>query len=230
MVGPIIAGPMAASVGWRNFWWLNVAMLAFNIVTLVVLFPETKWHRMHPNEVAPGGNVTPDGHGQGVQSDVSSTDKTHGGHSGVNDVDEIETKGPMPDLGLGHTDTAVADPYLGHGGPSRAQFRLWQPADQHTSWWTEIWTPWKLFAFPIVEFASFVVSWSASCFLTVNLTQAQNFAAPPYNYSSTVIGKLPFPYPLLSPSLPFTLFPLPLLFSNPHFSPQDTSALGTLLT
>ncbi|KUL89205.1 hypothetical protein ZTR_03616 [Talaromyces verruculosus] len=46
----------------------------------------------------------------------------------------------------------------------------------------------KLFAFPIVEFSSFVVSWCASSFLTLNLTQSQNFAAPPYNFSSQSIG------------------------------------------
>lgn len=55
-----------------------------------------------------------------------------------------------------------------------------------------LWTPWKLFAFPIVQFASFIVSWSASCFLTVNLTQSQVFAAPPYSFSETSIGLLNF--------------------------------------
>ena len=48
--------------------------------------------------------------------------------------------------------------------------------------------PWHLLAFPIVEFSAFIVSWSASCFLTLNLTQSQAFAAPPYNFSSTKIG------------------------------------------
>ncbi|KAJ9664369.1 hypothetical protein H2198_000298 [Neophaeococcomyces mojaviensis] len=47
--------------------------------------------------------------------------------------------------------------------------------------------PWKLFAFPIVVFASFAVSWSASCFLTLNLTQSQEFAAPPYDFSSQTV-------------------------------------------
>ena len=52
----------------------------------------------------------------------------------------------------------------------------------------DFWIPWKLFAFPIVEWAAFVVSWSASSFLTINLTQAQNFAAPPYNFSAQSVG------------------------------------------
>lgn len=54
------------------------------------------------------------------------------------------------------------------------------------------WTPWKLFAFPIVEFAAFVVSWSCSSFLTINLTQSQNFAAPPYNLDSQTVGFMNF--------------------------------------
>src|SRR5271163_5184022 len=33
----------------------------------------------------------------------------------------------------------------------------------------DFWIPWRLFALPIVEFAAFVVSWSASSFLTINL-------------------------------------------------------------
>ena len=56
----------------------------------------------------------------------------------------------------------------------------------------DIWIPWKLFMFPIVEFSSFVVSWSCSSFLTINLTQSQNFAAPPYNYNSQNIGFMNF--------------------------------------
>jgi len=52
----------------------------------------------------------------------------------------------------------------------------------------ELFLPWKLFLFPIVEFSSFVVSWTASSFLTLNLTQSQAFAAPPYNFTSTKIG------------------------------------------
>jgi MFS family permease len=53
---------------------------------------------------------------------------------------------------------------------------------------TEFVVPWKLFAFPIVEFAAFAVSWSASVFLTLNLTQSQIFSAPPYNLGPQTVG------------------------------------------
>lgn len=48
--------------------------------------------------------------------------------------------------------------------------------------------PWYLSAFPTVESSAFVVSWTASSFLTLNLTQSQVFAAPPHNFPSTKIG------------------------------------------
>lgn len=78
------------------------------------------------------------------------------------------------------------DPFLGRGKPSKAQWRLAQPYEGN--FLMELWLPWKLFLFPIVEFSSFVVSWTASSFLTLNLTQSQAFAAPPYNFTSTKIG------------------------------------------
>jgi len=78
---------------------------------------------------------------------------------------------------------------LGKGSPSKQQWKLFQPNPHPLkSILLDLWIPWKLFAFPIVEFASFVVSWSASCFLTDNLLQSQAFAAPPYNYSPLTIG------------------------------------------
>jgi MFS family permease len=43
MIGPIVSGSVALNVGWRNFWWLNVALGAFVLIYIVFLFPETKF-------------------------------------------------------------------------------------------------------------------------------------------------------------------------------------------
>ncbi len=81
------------------------------------------------------------------------------------------------------------DPCLGKGSPSRQQFMPFQRnSHPFKTLLIDFWIPWRLFAFPIVEWAAFVVSWSASSFLTINLTQAQNFAAPPYSFSSQSVG------------------------------------------
>jgi hypothetical protein len=175
---------MAEKVGWRSFWWLNVGLFALTFLTTVFLFPETKWHRIHPDEIV----QTSDSQSAFETAPASATLKpeeaiiefifSEAGHASQN---------RFPDLAA--SETAQKDPFLGRGGPSKKHFSLFQAADPHSNLWDELFTPWKLLALPIVEFASFVVSWSASCFLTINLTQSQNFAAPPYNYSSLTIGK-----------------------------------------
>ena len=97
----------------------------------------------------------------------------------------------MPDLE--HSETAARDPFLGKGYPSKQQWQFMQPnANPFKSIIMDLWLPWKLFAYPIVELAAFVTSWSCSSFLTLNLTQSQAFAGPPYNISPTNIGFMNF--------------------------------------
>lgn len=104
-----------------------------------------------------------------------------------------QTTSADPSNKLSPAKTAERDPYLGKGTPSKQQFKLFQPnAHPFRSILLDLYIPWKLFLFPIVEFSSFVVSWSASCFLTLNLTQSQVFNAPPYEFSSQSIGFMNF--------------------------------------
>jgi MFS family permease len=167
MVGPIISGSMALHVGWRNFWWLNVAMAIFIELYIIFLFPETKWQRSRFDEVV---------HKQQLE----------GGTHIADPEEKIEANREAP---LAREETAQRDPHLGKGKPTKQQFLPFQPnAHPFKAIFYDLWIPWKLFAFPIVEFASFVVSWSCSSFLTLNLTQSQAFAAPPYNFSSQTIG------------------------------------------
>jgi MFS family permease len=190
--GPIIAGAMADNVGWRSFWWLNVALLGAGILMVVFMFPETRYHRPHPNEIVHIGahsDASPTSTGKPIENPAAST---------VEDVEKIQqvpTSATVPPnaIDLTLTATAARDPYLGKGAPGKSQWRIFQPnAHPFKSIFLDLWIPWKLFAFPIVEFASFVVSWSCSSFLTINLTQSQAFAAPPYNFSAQSIGFMNF--------------------------------------
>ena len=164
MIAPIISGPMSEQVGWRNFWWLYTAMVVVSLIMIVFMQPETLYHRHHPGDVDTIDSSSDSDQKKGVGSDVK-------------------------ELGLTPVETAQRDPYLGRGTPSKVQFGFFKP---NPNWVKalalDFWIPWKLFAFPIVEFASFVVSWSASCFLTLNLTQAQVFAEPPYNFKPANVG------------------------------------------
>ncbi|KAM0543456.1 hypothetical protein ACHAPJ_012320 [Fusarium lateritium] len=181
MIAPIIAGPMANHTGWQNFWWLNVGLTALSIVLGVFAFPETRWTRVESIEAEPGFGINnPD------------AIPAHG-DKGSDSQGDVEKSSASPDQPqLEHFEQGL-DQHLGNGGPSKQQWLLFQPnSSPLRSILFDLWTPWKLFVYPIVLFASFVVSWSCSNFLILNLTQSQVFAAPPYNMSSQSIGFLNF--------------------------------------
>lgn len=155
---------MAEHVGWRSFFWLNVGLLGLVLLLQIFFFPETKWHRAHPDET----HVEQDTD-QGTDSEK------------VAEVLQREN--------VNAEEVAEQDPYLHRGSPSKRQFMLWQvDGNSFKTVLMSFWVPWKLLAFPIVELAAFIVSWSSSVFLTLNLTQSQAFAQPPYNFNSQTIG------------------------------------------
>lgn len=178
---------MSLHAGWRSFWWLNTAMLGLGCIMVACLYPETKYPRPHKD----AANATHAPASPALSSSEKAGAETFEFAPPITQAPTHHSTTPASDLET--TPTAARDPWLNHGTPSKAQWRLYQP-NPHP--WSaialDLWIPWKLFAFPIVEFASFVVSWSCSSFLTVNLTQAQNFAAPPYSFSSEVIGFMNF--------------------------------------
>lgn len=191
MVGPIISGPMAQNRGWRSFWWLNTALLGFVAVCCIFLFPETKYKRSFApsNSLVSSSPLVKEGSLEQVEENPA---QDNGEISAKDHVDPekaapVQSKSPanVEGSGLSHAQTHQ-DPYLGRGKPSKAQWRLAQPYEGN--FFMELWMPWYLSVFPIVEFSAFAVSWTASSFLTLNLTQSQAFAAPPYNFSSTKIG------------------------------------------
>ncbi|KAK3704869.1 hypothetical protein LTR37_013560 [Vermiconidia calcicola] len=189
MVAPIIAGSMSLRVGWRSFWWLYTALEIGSFVMVVFMFPETKWHRAHPGEIikqitAEAKTASPAGSEEKVTTAEQSVEQSEklGGQ-----VHPTTTQGTLNELS--HQATVERDPWLGKGTPGKQQWKLFQPnKNPWKSLLNDLWIPWKLFIFPIVEFSAFVVSWSCSSFLTINLTQSQNFAAPPYLYNSEDIG------------------------------------------
>jgi hypothetical protein len=153
-------------------------------VGLIFFFPETMWHRVHPKEFAEQQRERSTSHDKGAAHEIEGID-TERSPEGQVDIGIVDDRS-LPTL------TGV-DLYLGKGYPSKKQFMPFTPhknALRALAW--DFWIPWRLFALPIVEFAAFVVSWSASSFLTINLTQSQNFAAPPYNFSSQSIGFMNF--------------------------------------
>lgn len=137
------------------------------------------------NNLAKETKQSPTESGENIRSANSDPEKVS------EEITRISTQNT--NLDLSKQATAERDPYLGKGTPSKQQWKLFQSnAHPFKAILLDLWIPWKLFAFPIVEFAAFVISWSCSSFLTINLTQSQNFAAPPYNFNSQSIGFMNF--------------------------------------
>ncbi|KAF4626677.1 hypothetical protein G7Y89_g11477 [Cudoniella acicularis] len=196
MVGPIISGPMAQRYGWRSFWWFNTAVLGFTVICCIFLFPETKFNRAFAPTHSVVSSTPPLNKGSAERVEISEGDvqtpQANNERNPVNPENSASAEKQSRQQGddtLTHVHTHQ-DPWLGRGKPSKAQWKLFQPYEGN--FLLELWLPWKLFLFPIVEFAAFVVSWSASSFLTLNLTQSQVFAAPPYNFTPQKIGLFNF--------------------------------------
>ena len=185
-MGPIIAGPMAFHSNWRNFWWLNVALHGVIFVMILFLLPETLYHRVHATEMPSQSSLEGKDLSQNAESSNHYT-------CGDKKPDVAAVQAEAVSLSLVPVKTADRDPNLGKGRPSAQQFKLFQPNRNWMKSILEGWiNPWKLFLFPIVQISGIIIAWSASCFLAVNVTQSQNFGAPPYNYSSQTIGFMNF--------------------------------------
>ena len=180
---------MAAAVGWRNFWWLNTGILGLTALCCIFFFPETRYDRTMALDSGPASLPFPRLHDETLKSIDPS-----GGEIRANETIFSEKGSPAATgCPVSPSNRAKTSPehthqdlWLGCGRPSKVQWKLVQ--SYKGNFFLEFFLPWKLCLFPIVEFSAFVVSWSASSFLTLNLTQSQVFAAPPYNFSSTKIG------------------------------------------
>jgi hypothetical protein len=168
---------MSKSVGWRNFWWLTAGLTGLGLLMAIFLFPETMWTRLPPSTNTSLTN-----------SKVVTDEKS----SAAMEEEYLEKSTATEKCPVEPTLTRSQDPFLGKGYPSRDQWKLFQPnANPFGTIWLDLWTPWKLLTFPIIEFSAFIASWSCSCLLALNLTQSQVFGAPPYKFSSEIIGMIP---------------------------------------
>lgn len=188
---------MALHVGWRNFWWLVTGLNFFTILCCVFLFPETRFQRPFgyaDNKIVTAADGSPKNKDSSEKIEEFQIQDSGGTNTTPQTNDFANTADAENGITALRTVTGATvkpvlthqDPFLGRGKPSKQQWKLWQPHEG--SMVKEFILPWELLLFPIVEFAAFVVSFSASSSLMLNLTQSQAFAAPPYNLGSETIG------------------------------------------
>ena len=172
---------MATNVGWRNFWWFNVAINIFVFLTVLFLFPETKWPRGEMGEVYSKTQLPSNLSGELTTEVATGTVDTESPNTMISGSDEkLEASAVI---------TVAVDEHLGKGKPGRGQWRFFQPAKHPLqSLGYEFILPWKLFLFPIVQFASFVISFSSTSYLMITLVQSRAFGGKPYLFNSQSVG------------------------------------------
>ncbi|KAL1382007.1 serine/threonine kinase 16 [Phyllosticta capitalensis] len=188
VAGPLISGTMAKHLGWRSFWWLYTAMLGLALLLVIFLLPETLYHRGYQQKRNSGSiQVTKSASGEDLRRLTEIFDDKVEISAGVNQSQTSVAIGALPST----TASEQSNQWLGRGRPSKKQWMLYQ---SNSSPWTaillDLWIPCKISLFPIIAFASFVVSFSCSSFLIVNLTQEQAFGSHPYNMDTEVVGLL----------------------------------------
>jgi hypothetical protein len=159
-------------------------MFAAMIILIVFCFPETKYTARgeYENSAANAeANAAAAENGHGKVADLATDMEP--------DLDNTKSLQPTNT----EAEVLAMDPWLHKGFPGKHQWRTWYyprltKGSLVSALIRDLWIPWKLFVFPIVQFSSFVFSWSASNFLVLNLTQTQVFAAPPYNFSPQSVG------------------------------------------
>lgn len=163
MIGPIIAGNIAARVSWRWFFWVCVIAQAINLLGLIFAFPETRFNRNQPPSL-----VAPE-----VSPELSDNEKS-----------------PQPATEVESPNLVNTDEFLGRGKPSRKQFNIIQGIDRKalSEVWIHLWTPVEIFFYPIVCWAAWTMAGAANAFLLLVLFESPILSNPPYNFSSASIG------------------------------------------
>ena len=166
---------MGDQVGWRNFWWLNVALNGTVLSMILFGFPETRWDRERAYKPAVGqATAEPDTNvGENMDPESQLSDK----NSNSNTLRKPEEAS-----------------LVGKGSPDVGQWHIVQlhSRDFIKTLIFEFFIPFRLMVFPIVQFAAFILSFSSSCLLMINLVQSEAFSAPPYGFSSQSIGFMNF--------------------------------------
>lgn len=157
-----------------------MALHTFVFLAVLLGFPETRWDRTHSNKVIERSQPT-----AVLESvEITAIEENEKSWSPASLISRSDAKTVDALIVTTNNDT-----HLGKGGPNRQQWRLFQPAKHPLkSLAYSFYLPWKTSLFPIVQFASFVTSFSCACYLLINLTQSQALAVKPYGFSSQAIG------------------------------------------
>ena len=147
-------------------------MSSFNLLTLLVGFPETKYKREVASTAAP------------LATSSSSNSEKH---------QETGLESPKEDIQVATTPKTAEEQdagMVGRGRPARGQFALWHAPD--ASWKSHILhdllTPFRIAIYPIILWTSFVVGGTININLFFVLTEDTVLSEEPYHWEPSSVG------------------------------------------
>lgn len=182
-LGPVAAGYVVQSQGWRWIWWWCVIFLGINVIAVVFFFEESKYvpllsaHR--------GSSVTPQIAGISALQDSRDDDSMQKNPS--EDVKQAESGGP-----LDHAPTTISiDPEI---QPKTYRQRLALITPSSGSITQHFWQPViMLFSFPAVTYTAMTYGSILAWFAIMTSVQATYLLGPPYNFTAIGIGLMNLP-------------------------------------
>lgn len=170
---------MAEHVGWRNFWWLNVALNTVSLLAVLFGFPESKWDRNQRHL---------ENNGDQKEHDLSGETSAVETIQGQNPNPHTMADNDVEKLHLGTIEIAKDD-NLGRGRPNKQQWMPIQPTKNPiTTLAYDFYLPWKVFLYLIVQFASFATAFSCTNYLMITFIQSPALIPQPYHFSPQAVG------------------------------------------
>merc|ERR1711939_190853 len=168
-LGAVPAGFIAQNIGWKWIQFIASIIAAACLVAMIFFQEETMFYRPPVQEEALDVD-------EESASDKESTEKT----ASRDEKNPIGSQS-QPPTRLGETSTKK----------SYAQkLKFWgaRRPGQPNNYWLSMWLPIALLQFPVAVFSGVLVGSVLSWFNVVNGTAALVLAAPPYNFSTEMIG------------------------------------------
>ncbi|CAI7617911.1 unnamed protein product [Penicillium crustosum] len=189
-LGPLAAGYVTVSQGWRWVWWWNTILFGVCIVIFGLLYEETKWTRPSKRiNQDPNGSSSEFGSSYDSSMKAAMDTKSSGKHSISS---ELNRKGEQDKLLTRHTVVLNKD----------IPMRTWK---QRMSVTASSPGHWKMFAchswqpflilgtFPAVLFVALVYGVLIALQDAISTTMSSRMTEPPYNFTPDLIGLMNLP-------------------------------------
>ncbi|KAI1445499.1 MFS general substrate transporter [Annulohypoxylon stygium] len=169
-LGPLCGGYLIEYKGWAWGKWLSAILLGVNLLLIIFFAPETRYKRS-PNPV--------------VRSDSSAVSESPSEKIAGNRYEHLEVENR--NLQWNQLNNTI------HRKTHWESLNPWSGVDKSASYWSLVFRPIPLLAYPACFFATLTYSLSLAPTVMVNTVSSSVLIPPPYNFSVGAVGLINIP-------------------------------------